>query len=292
MNNTGQIIKSKKTRDFAIIPNSILQSSTLSLEEKGLLVYLLSLPEDWVLYKSNLHQKIGEKEGTVDRVFKLLQERGYILSVKMIGEKGRFQGWNHIVYEEPTIEELEKNPYRERVSPTPTNPDLGQSAPIQIHSLNKNIHKNTIGQNEDFDRFWSIYTRREKKKDAERSWKKLTEKEKQDALNHIPSFLAQISEKRFIPHPTTYLNQKRWQDELDEIGNLPQLTMYNATDPQYRTLLEKLYKKGYKNCSKEELVWAYDYIIKSRSYGMIPKDMELASSGYATTKQDLENGRV
>lgn len=147
MNNTGQIIKSKKHRDFAVIPNSILQSSTLSLEEKGLLVYLLSLPEDWVLYKSNLHEKIGEKEGTVDRVFKLLQDRGYILSVKMIGEKGRFQGWNHIVYEEPTIEELEKNPYREQVSPTPTNPDLGQSAPIQIHSSNKDIDNTKLSEN-------------------------------------------------------------------------------------------------------------------------------------------------
>ncbi len=42
--NAGQIIKSKTTNRFTVLPNDIPQSMTLTFEQKGLLSYLLSLP--------------------------------------------------------------------------------------------------------------------------------------------------------------------------------------------------------------------------------------------------------
>lgn len=139
--NTGQIVKAKIEREFTVIPNSVSQNKLLNLEERGLLVYLLSLPSDWVIYKSNLHILIEEKEGTVDRVFKSLQNKGYILSVKQINKKGRFCGWNHIVYENPTVE------IGSRTEPTSVNPDLGETTPIQIHTEYKEVIKNKEKEN-------------------------------------------------------------------------------------------------------------------------------------------------
>ena len=112
--NTGQIIKSRTTERFTHIPNEIAQTKNLTSEEKGFLLYLLSLPSNWVLYRENLYQNLGDKPGTVDRLFKQLQKKRYILSVKVVGERGRFTGWNHIVYDSPTVEFTEMDEHRAR----------------------------------------------------------------------------------------------------------------------------------------------------------------------------------
>lgn len=154
MNNTGQIVRAKVLRDFTVVPNAIAQNKNLSLEEKGLMAYLLSLPSDWVLFKSSLHKVMNEKEGKVDKAFKALQSKGYILSTKQVGSDGRFLGWNHIVYETAI------SPANTDVPPTPTFTDVGdlpksvftdvgESAPIQktnsiqIHNIIQNIGEET-----------------------------------------------------------------------------------------------------------------------------------------------------
>lgn len=117
--NSGQIIRSKSTDNFTILPNELVKSEDLSLEEKGLLSFLLSLPSDWVLYKTQLTKHLPDSKGTIDRVFKSLQEKGYILSVKVI-DNGHFKGWNHIVYDS-----------RHQHLPTSAFADIGKSSPIQ-----------------------------------------------------------------------------------------------------------------------------------------------------------------
>jgi hypothetical protein len=106
--NTGQIIKSRSTERFTTLPNEIIKSKSLSLDEKGLLSYLLSLPSDWVIYKQNLYNNLPDKKGSIDRAFKNLQNKGYIISVKVHdSSSGRFIGWNHVVYDIPA--DIDKN---------------------------------------------------------------------------------------------------------------------------------------------------------------------------------------
>jgi hypothetical protein len=92
--NTGQIVKGKRKHDFAIIPNEISQSKELTMEEKGMLCFLLSLPENWVLYKKNLYDQMPDGKNAVDRVFKSLQEKGYVLSCRQVdAATNRMVGW-------------------------------------------------------------------------------------------------------------------------------------------------------------------------------------------------------
>jgi hypothetical protein len=123
--NTGMIIKSKSVDRFTSIDNEIIRNFGLSLEERGLLIFLLSLRHDWVIYKTTLHERVGCSKGTLDRVFKGLQEKGYIISVKVINDSGHFSGWNHVVYDIPTS----------------TNTDVGESAPISnTNTINSKLN--------------------------------------------------------------------------------------------------------------------------------------------------------
>ncbi len=144
MANTGQIIKSKTTERFTTIPNEICKSLDLTMEEKGMMAFLLSLPADWVLYRQNMYNSMPDGKTTIDRIFRSLQKKGYILSVRVHDTTtGKFLGWNHIVYDEPSVPKVENTDngkHRERENPISVNTEVGKSHSI----LNTNINTNEI----------------------------------------------------------------------------------------------------------------------------------------------------
>jgi len=109
MKNTGQIIRSKKTgKDrYTPISNEILQSKILTPEQKSILVHLLSLPSDWVVYKTEIWKDMNIGRDRFNKDWIILVELGYILSIKMIDSNTNLiKGYNHVVYEEPIISDL------------------------------------------------------------------------------------------------------------------------------------------------------------------------------------------
>lgn len=70
-----------------------------------------------------------------------------------------------------------------------------------------------------FADFWKAYPRHEDRKKAENVWKRKRLDEKADLL--IADVVRRAAKHRswlegFVPHPTTYLNGERWQDDIDE----------------------------------------------------------------------------
>lgn len=71
-----------------------------------------------------------------------------------------------------------------------------------------------------FDAFWSAYPRKTAKKDARKAFDKVPRSEWDKLIPAVEeqkvSAQWQKENGRFIPHPTTWLNQGRWEDELPE----------------------------------------------------------------------------
>lgn len=99
---SNNLIKRTKRKDnFTILMNEVFQSK-LQADSLGILCYILSLPDDWVLHKTHLmkHFCIGREK--MDRVFKELEASGFMLAMDMIRTKeGKFIGRSYIVYDSP-----------------------------------------------------------------------------------------------------------------------------------------------------------------------------------------------
>ncbi len=112
MQNTGQIVRSRKTAKdtYTPISNEILQSKELTCEEKSILVHLLSLPSDWVVYKNYIWRDMNIGRDRFNKHWKGLVEKGFIVSIRVIDvESNLIKGWNHIVYEVPVLpDEIEE----------------------------------------------------------------------------------------------------------------------------------------------------------------------------------------
>lgn len=103
MKNTGQIIRSKKNGKsrYTAISNDILQSKILTPEQKSILVHLLSLPEDWIVYKTEIWKSMNIGRDRFNKSWAGLVKLGYIKSERVIKPNGQLLGYNHIVSEEP-----------------------------------------------------------------------------------------------------------------------------------------------------------------------------------------------
>ena len=93
--NTTKIIRIQEGDSLTMVEKQLIYTKDLSLQEKGLLIFLLSLSPDYDISKKNLYDSLPDSKGTIDRVFKSLQKKGYILSVKVHKTDGTFSGWSH-----------------------------------------------------------------------------------------------------------------------------------------------------------------------------------------------------
>ena len=141
-----------------------------------------------------------------------LKTRGY-LTVQLEYKEGSKQILNrYMKINGEGIDEIINTPLQKDVDP------IDQKTKVNTKTNTKtNIKVNTIG---DFDSFWRFYPRKAGKEAARKAWLKL----RPDV--HIMQMIADNVKERvekgewrkdnqsFILHASTYLNQKRWEDEV------------------------------------------------------------------------------
>lgn len=79
------------TDRFTVIPNALLQDTSLSFRARGLLVMMLSMPDDWQTYQTWLEEQGREGKEAVRATVKELEAAGY-LHREQNREKGRLCG--------------------------------------------------------------------------------------------------------------------------------------------------------------------------------------------------------
>jgi len=144
MKNTGKIVRSKVNQNYTIVKNKILTNKGMSLKAKGLLCLLLSLPPDWIIYKTQLNQFSSDGRDATTSAFNELVEIGYITSMKLVNDKGQKMGYDYIVYDEIPAGDSEKpiteNPFTDK-------PKTDITALQSNNILNKNIQNKKINNN-------------------------------------------------------------------------------------------------------------------------------------------------
>lgn len=183
------IIKSKHASNYTVIPNDIFNSG-LSVGSIGLLAYFLSLPHDWIIYKTTVHEKLGLGREKLDKLFKELVNAGYVLSVKKHLENGKFE-YEHIVYDKPyNGEPCTEKPLTDKpctVEPHTVNQALLNTNIQSTNILNKHIlNKNNKDLNFpfldlEFKQVWDILVTQPK-------WKKKTPAALQATLNKLSKY--------------------------------------------------------------------------------------------------------
>ena len=112
-----------KNVNYTVMSNYHLQDKKLSLKAKGLLSYMLSLPDDWDYSLKGL--TVGCKDGldSVRTAVLELEEHGYVRRQKVRNAKGQIIDYDYQVYESP-VEDAPAVPGKEG---EPSDPSASKS---------------------------------------------------------------------------------------------------------------------------------------------------------------------
>ena len=108
------IIRQKRKANYTVIPNEMLNNTELSFKAKAILCYLLSKPDKWSVYLSQLAKVSTDGYESVVSGMNELIEKKYVFRQPNSGVNPG--GWEYFVYDEPQVEDdfrLSEKPIRD-----------------------------------------------------------------------------------------------------------------------------------------------------------------------------------
>jgi hypothetical protein len=93
-------IQKNKENPYVMLNKEFLQNPNLSAKAKGILAYLLSLPDDWQIYENELITHFKDGRDSIRAGIKELVDIGYIERERTRNENGTLGAYNYSVYEE------------------------------------------------------------------------------------------------------------------------------------------------------------------------------------------------
>ena len=124
------VFRVSKNRDFTVIANSVFKDRRLSAKAKGILVEMLSLPENWDYTLKGLTTLFSDGIDSIRQGIKELEENGYIVRERKRDARGRLGGMEYVIFETPekAVENSVGNSAPEQSSPVNGEPTEDFSA--------------------------------------------------------------------------------------------------------------------------------------------------------------------
>jgi uncharacterized protein YdaU (DUF1376 family) len=112
---------------------------------------------------------------------------------------------------------------RKNIRSTPVQQTLNDSSTdVQLTTNHKPITNINI-YNDQFESFWKIYPKKVSKENAKKAWIKIKPNDELIAkiIKSVRDQKLSEREQQFIPHAATWLNNKRWEDEISGTTQKP-----------------------------------------------------------------------
>lgn len=102
--------KSSRNQSFTVIYNEVAQHETTSMEARGLLLFMLSLPDDWAYHRKWLQEKCpGWGREKLSKILKELENLGFLIRTAKRSEDGKkLAGWEWEVLAESALKPDER----------------------------------------------------------------------------------------------------------------------------------------------------------------------------------------
>ena len=147
------IFRVEKNNNYTAMSNYHLRDKEISLKAKGLLSFMLSLPDDWDYSLNGLESVLADGETAIKSTLKELERSGYLKIEKFRNKKGQFE-YVYNIFEEPIKEDsiVDKKEEPEGENPPIENPGVevpGVEVPevenqTQINTNNKVLNNKIL----------------------------------------------------------------------------------------------------------------------------------------------------
>lgn len=126
-------------KKFTVMPNTYLHDQSVSLNARGLMATMFSLPDDWDYSAAGLIKIVSDGARVVKGALKELEEHGYLIREQAKDDKGRFGKMNYILVPDPSDLQSYVNQTQEF---------CGKTSVEQGQTISHNVHDSPLVQND------------------------------------------------------------------------------------------------------------------------------------------------
>lgn len=127
----------KESGNFVTVHKDFIHDSNITFKAKGILLYLLSRPDDWQIYESEIIKHTKDGKDSLKTGIKELEVAGYIERKRIRNDQGQLKEYEYTVYEQPNQSGL-SNVGKTYVGKT----YVGKSVPTNNNSTNNDLTNN------------------------------------------------------------------------------------------------------------------------------------------------------
>ena len=238
--------------NYTMVTNDLARDPSLSLQAKGLYLYLRSHRDGWSMSAERVAESVGVTRKTLTKYVGELEKAGYLEKMQTFVANGDFGPMIYMIYGEPEAgkedgEERfpsvsrtahfapgadyagrESTPHKKTNSYKKTKEeektkDITPYRPPEGDSLPREATKTRNRYPDEFEQWWRTYPRRKNasKKAAHTQWAKAVKLIDHQRLLDLTATYARnpgVSDERYIPHPQKWLKDQRWES-IDETNN-------------------------------------------------------------------------
>lgn len=146
MDKRQSIIRKRTDSRFTITPNEIAQSKDLTHGAKGLLLQMLSYPNDWAFNLRHLASQSASGLHATRTAFEELQTAGYVTRTLQRDDRGYLLGYEYTVTDTPTVVRFSDDGLSDDGEPHATNTDL-----TKINQTKTKTQSNTLVVNAEIE---------------------------------------------------------------------------------------------------------------------------------------------
>jgi len=237
--------------NFTQVPNEILRNPSLSPKAKGILCLLLSNKNGWHSHVAAITKMMNAGERAIRTGLSELEEHGLLMRLKYRDKSTKkYRGVLWCYTDQPGEYNLEEKEilgildkhelelydgstsgFSERGFSERGKRSTNNTNRKNINNNKKNMVKSQNSENSGhitsamFDKFWKLYPRKVDKGKAKTKWEQICSKptKERPTWKEVKSAIRSQRESerwqeiKYIPHPTTWLNQQRWLDDPAEM---------------------------------------------------------------------------
>lgn len=198
--------------NYQTIPREVVFDSSLSDRARFVYIFMACKPEGWDFFLEPMAKEIGYSVDTLRKYINELVDSGWLVKGEQTNANGKF-GAVEYTLKATKFSDTEKT--RHGKIPTQDNIDILEK---QDNKKEENIKRKSYS--DDFEQAWELYKRKGTKSIAYNYWKRLSNKDRQKALAHIP-FYIQSNEIQYIKDFNGYLNRRYFDRVIyDKRGNV------------------------------------------------------------------------
>lgn len=198
----------RKKSNFTVIANEVLRDQRLSYRARGLLVCILSRPDNWRTSADSLAREGKEGRAAVLTALSELEKAGYLIRTRTQDKHGH---WRTIstVFDQPQSADVTEVQF----------PNIGKPTFGNRTSIEELDNKDLDVALDEFEKFWNVYPRKVAKRDALKAWKGVMSGKDAPTVSQVlagvEQYKAQKLDPKFISYPASWLRAGRWSDEVN-----------------------------------------------------------------------------